>query len=315
MKRERDEDLAKLDHTNYFNEQENDQKQEQEQTILGVKTPLKIVAPMVDNSDLAFRLLVRRYGINMTYTEMLYSTTFAESKKYRKKMLYSQLSQLDRPLVVQFAGTDADTLLRAAKLAEPHVDAIDLNLGCPQRCAEKGGYGAFLPADRENLYHIVSTLANGLTKPLFCKIRLQDTLEETLEMVKGLEERGAKLITVHGRTKEQKGSRSGPCNWEAIREIKKTLSIPVVSNGGIQQYSDIDDCLNFTGCDGVMSADKLMDNPAVFANLEPNRVDILIEYLNICKENPPPGNGRSFVVLSSLISRTYPRTLLFTAER
>jgi tRNA-dihydrouridine synthase 1 len=286
MKRMRNEDTENIDHVNVG---QNVHNVNGLNGLLGLNGVVNVIAPMVDNSDLAFRLLARKYGVQLSWTEMLYSWTFATSSKYRSNMFKSQLSDVDRPLVIQFAGNDSDTMLKAAKLAEPFVDAIDINLGCPQTCARKGGYGSFLLEQREKLFGIIEKLTPNLTKPLFCKIRLLPNLEDTIQLALGLQERGVQLITVHGRTKEQKGKNCGPPDWESVREIKKALHIPVISNGGIRKFSDIQDCLLATGCDGVMSAEQIMDNPALFSGEEPRRIDLFIEYLHNCKDHPPPG--------------------------
>lgn len=96
-----------------------------------------VAAPMVGCSDLAFRLLVRRYGVDLTYTEMYHADRFVADAEYRHAVFESQLSPDDRPLVVQLGGNDVQTLVAAALLAQPHCDAVDLNLGCPQKRARE----------------------------------------------------------------------------------------------------------------------------------------------------------------------------------
>ncbi|CAE8729924.1 unnamed protein product, partial [Polarella glacialis] len=119
---------------------------------LGLKAPVRAMAPMVTQSDRAFRRLVRAHGCTLCYTEMLVAKEFAESGAYRQNALGDGVREDDHPLVVQFAaGLDHKDWLLAAALAaqEMGVDAIDVNLGCPQRRAREGGYGAWLAADVE----------------------------------------------------------------------------------------------------------------------------------------------------------------------
>eukprot|EP01124_Arcella_intermedia_P002806 TRINITY_DN11525_c0_g1_i2.p1 TRINITY_DN11525_c0_g1~~TRINITY_DN11525_c0_g1_i2.p1 ORF type:complete len:332 (+),score=60.73 TRINITY_DN11525_c0_g1_i2:1023-2018(+) len=253
-----------------------------------LKSPKYIMAPMVDGSDLAYRILGRRYGIQLTYTPMLYSKVFARSAKYRRKEL--AVSTEDRPLVVQFCGISKEEFLPAALIAQDYCDAIDINLGCPQTCAIQGGYGSALLEHPETVFEIVRNLSENLYVPVFCKMRILPSWEQTIAFAQGLEKSGCKLLAVHGRTKEQKGLKSGPCNWDIIKAIKDTLKIPVIANGGLVNFSDVQSCFEATGCDGVMSAESLLRNPAFFSGQPVDPVALVIEYLELCKQYPTTKN-------------------------
>jgi len=246
--------------------------------------PCMGVAPMVDASELPFRMLCRKYGATMAWTPMLHSRMFAEQKKYRKKNLTT--CPEDRPLAIQFCANDPDILLKAALLVQDQCDAIDINLGCPQNIAKRGNYGAFLGEQWDIVKSLVEKLAQNLSIPVICKIRILDTYERTLEYAKMIEDAGASILTVHGRTKEQKGHNQGLADLKLIAEIKRSLSIPVISNGNIRTYEEAMEALKFTGCDGVMAACGLLVNPALFSGKEVKPTQLASEYLDMCEKYP-----------------------------
>ena len=227
---------------------------------------------MVGGSELAFRLLARRHGADLAYTPMMKSELFISPKRTPRGIGQLEVHHADAPLVAHFSGNDPAMLLAAAKRAErcPGVCAIDLNLGCPQRSAHSGHFGAFLCAeqtDRLLVLRIVATLARQLTVPVFCKIRLLDEgVEETVAFAKQMEAAGCALLAVHGR---YRGSpmhrRDGPAHLDQVRAIKQALSIPVLTNGNVRSAQELIDSLVLTGCDGVMSAEAALDDPAIFA--------------------------------------------------
>ena len=122
-----------------------------------IGSPRTVLAPMVNQSELAFRMVARHYGAKLCFTPMLHSTLFASSEAYRLDN-FDACSQ-ERPLVTQFCGDDPATLLAAASLAQGECDAIDLNCGCPQAIARRGHYGAFLLEEPDLIVRIVATLA------------------------------------------------------------------------------------------------------------------------------------------------------------
>jgi tRNA-dihydrouridine synthase 1 len=133
---------------------------------------------------------------------------------------------------------------------------------------------------------MVETLAQNLKVPVTCKIRILPKESDTLNLVKAIEKAGCSLLTVHGRTKEQNKQKVGKCDWDIIKKIKQTVKIPVVANGGIYCYEDVVGCLEYTGVDGVMSSESLLENPALFSGKIYDLDDIALEYLEICKKYP-----------------------------
>ena len=222
---------------------------------------------MVGGSELAFRLLARRHGAQLCYTPMIHVDEFNQPGA-GTTLLERHVD--DCPVVAHFSGDDPQKLLDVAKKAESckGVVAIDLNLGCPQRSAQNGHFGAFLcgAEDRQLLLRIVSTLSRSLSVPFFCKIRLLDELDDTLEFAQQLQDAGCALLAVHGR---YRGSplrrRDGPAHHDQIALIKQRLSIPVISNGNVRNAAELVEALQLTAADGVMSAEGALDDPAIFA--------------------------------------------------
>lgn len=210
---------------------------------------------------------------------------FPLSSKYRAEaMQIPRDPSLDRPLTVQFCGHDPQLILKAAKLVENDCDAVDLNCGCPQNIAKRGFYGAFLLTHTQLLHDIVSTLHQHLKIPVTVKIRRLKTDEETIALVKMLQEAGAAMITIHGRSRFQLKDKVGTCDFDLIRLVKQNAKIPIFANGGIYNYADVERCLAYTGVDGVMSSEALLCNPAIFAGKRVDAIKMAREYMDIVHE-------------------------------
>lgn len=154
---------------------------------------------------------------------------------------------------------------------------------------------------------LVANLASNLTTPVSCKIRVFPKLEDTLAYARMLEEAGCSLLAVHGRTREQKSGKAVRADWDAIKAVKSALTIPVLANGNIRWLEDVYDCIEATGVDGVMSAESLLENPAIFSGHRmkpldartegasdmgnaslPNEPSLVLEYLELCEKYPAP---------------------------
>lgn len=264
--------------------------------------PKLIVAPMVDNSELPFRMLCRKYGAQAAYTPMLHSRIFSENEKYRGQEFTT--CREDRPLFVQFCANDPEVLLDAARRVEPFCDYVDINLGCPQRIARRGNYGAFLMDKLPLVKSLVQNLALKLNVPVSCKIRIFPDLQDTINYARMLEDAGCSLLAVHGRTRDEKDGKKFRADWSAIRAVKNAVRIPVLANGNIRHMDDVQNCLEETGADGVLSAESLLENPALFAGFRTpewvsdceensqdgklDQADLLVEYLKLCEKYPVP---------------------------
>lgn len=262
--------------------------------------PKLIVAPMVDNSELPFRMLCRKYGAEAAYTPMLHSRIFTETEKYRSQEFTT--CKEDRPLFVQFCANNSEILLEAARIVEPYCDYVDINLGCPQHIARRGNYGAFLMDNLPLIKSLVQKLALNLDVPVSCKIRIFPNLQDTINYAKMLEEAGCSLLAVHGRKRDEKDQKKLRADWDAIKAVKNAVKIPVLANGNIRHMDDVKSCLEATGADGVLSAESLLENPALFAGFmtakwgeegnnedgKLDQADLLVEYLKLCEQYPVP---------------------------
>ena len=275
-----------------------------------------VVAPMVDQSDLPFRLLCRRYGANLCFTPMIHTRLVVESPTYQQKFFSPRhWPTQDRPLIAQMYGSDPDIFLRAAQLVEPHVDGIDINCGCPQGIARRGNYGAFLLEQEEALLRLVKHLVKHLRVPLSVKVRLLprpdacnhpstmgdfDIPTASLELYEKLVDAGVHMLTIHGRTRKQKAELMGQADWDTIGKAVELYGdrIPILANGSIQDFHDVEECLRITKADGIMSSESLLEYPPIFYHIHQTpertvgRIQIAREYLELAKQYPPNQGGQ-----------------------
>ncbi|POW11643.1 hypothetical protein PSTT_05166 [Puccinia striiformis] len=186
-------------------------------------------------------MLSRLYGAELCYTPMIHSALFSDPKqvKYTHEQFDLQADEeghpaLDRPLIVQFCSNHPQTLLKAATSSV--VDGVDLNLGCPQGIAKKGKYGAFLMDHLDLISELIKNLDLNLEVPVTAKYRRFDDVEKTESYTQRLIEAGSQMISIHGRTREQKGQFTGLADWEMMRravECSHGRGIPILGNGNI----------------------------------------------------------------------------------
>ncbi|KIJ11169.1 hypothetical protein PAXINDRAFT_171866 [Paxillus involutus ATCC 200175] len=253
-----------------------------------------ISAPMVNQSDAPFRLLTRRYGATLTYTQMLDPHKLLNDHDYLEFHLRDLQSThpgwdpCARPVVVQLCGNDPETVVKAARQVQTYCDGIDLNLGCPQEHARDGHFGGYLlnKKDWPLVECIVSAMSHSLTVPSSAKIRLCPSAKTT-DFGHLLEHAGASWVTLHARHVSAKRRRQGAADLDAVRELKEALAVPVVSNGNVRAFSDIRNNVAYTRADGAMVGETLLGNPCLFSGSDiQDPVLISLEYLDICKLLP-----------------------------
>ncbi len=224
-----------------------------------------LLAPMADVTNLAFRLLCRQHGADLTYTEMISSDALINEN--RKSFLKGLSSSEDRPFGVQIVGSSPDKLRKAALFVENEYrpEIIDVNMGCPVQRITGTGCGSALLNSPKLVYEIISELTDALKTPVTAKIRILESDEKTLEIAHLIEKAGAFALTVHGRKAEQ--MYSGSSDFAVIRMVKSELSIPVIANGDIRDEESAESALDFTGCDGLMIGRAAMGNPFIFRRI------------------------------------------------
>jgi tRNA-dihydrouridine synthase len=317
-------------------EDNNEQRRsaEQKMTLLRDKV---VLAPMVRGSELAFRNIIRRYGIQHCYSPMLRASQVVNSFQIFKKGTYQEYKDsdflariqkyedgillftdiIDRKeagdLTIQLCGSCPDLLYKATCVvlevtssfaSNKTIHGIDLNLGCPQKCAEDGCFGAFLVERNPELAlecvaamrraiddHFQSTNnTNKQKKPrLSCKMRLLETNDTTIDFGKNLHSAGCEILALHCRRRGDKKHNGDP-DLLAGKNVVNALSIPVVINGSeVTCLQDIVTALETTRAHSIMIARAFLLNPRVFTQkIDTDPAFLAAEYLDACELNPPP---------------------------
>lgn len=223
-----------------------------------------ILAPLSGYTDQPFRNLCREMGAALTYTGLLSASGIIYGSKRTDSML--RFADDLPPLVCQIFGSDEDLIVEAARRVVDlgGIAALDFNMGCAEPKVADGGSGAAWLRDPARIGRLFARLTRALPLPVTGKIRLgwDDASRNYLEVARVLEDNGAALVAVHGRTAEQ--AYRGAADWDAIAEVKRALSIPVLASGDVKTPADIDRLLAHTGCDGVLIGRAAIGHPWIF---------------------------------------------------
>lgn len=210
-----------------------------------------ILAPMSGVTDMPFRQLVKEYGAGLVVSEMIASQEMIRASQKTQKMATKCDSEY--PMAVQLAGTDPAIMAEAAKMNEDRgADMIDINMGCPVKKIVKSYAGSALMRNEDLAGEIMQAVKNAVSVPVTVKMRLgwdEDSFNAPV-LAKMAQDIGLACVTVHGRTRNQ--MYGGTADWLAIKKVKDVLSIPLIANGDIQTFADVDQIFNQSGADGIM---------------------------------------------------------------
>ncbi|MEG3638175.1 tRNA dihydrouridine synthase DusB [Magnetococcus sp. PR-3] len=235
------------------------------QNLAGGRPPL-VLAPMAGVTDAPFRLIAKRYGADLTVSEMIASQAMV--RNVSKSLLIGTAHEAEHPLSVQIAGGDPEVMAQAARMnVDRGAEIIDINMGCPVKKIVKGQAGAALMRDEPLVARILAAVVEAVPVPVTLKIRLgwDKSNLNGARIGQIAQEQGVRMLTVHGRTRVQ--MYRGHADWDEIAQIKQALTIPVIGNGDIHTPQEAKEKWQQSGVDGLMIGRAIMGRPWLFTQI------------------------------------------------
>jgi len=241
--------------------------------------PAYILAPLAGFTDLPFRSVVKKFGADLTVSEMISSNALAHGSQKTLHML--KKSPIEDPYSVQISANDPEMARRAVEILNEQegIDIIDLNCGCPVPKVFGHGSGSALLDDLPRLKAILKSIKETSNKSMnSAKIRLGVNDKNHVNIAKSIQDTGVDYIAVHGRTRA--GKYKAPVDYDAIKEIKEAVSIPVIANGDIDSFDKAKWVLEHTGADGVMIGRGAVGAPWIFHQLKTghSEIDMMLKH-------------------------------------
>ena len=259
--------------------------------------PPVVLAPMAGVTNHAFRLICRRFGAGLVWTDMI--SSYGIRYRNPKTLDMFDWTPEERPVVVQIFGADPRVMATAAELVEAAgADIVDINVGCPVPKVRKTGAGAGLMEDLESARKVMAAVVRAVSIPVTVKTRkgLDERTVTAVEVARIARDVGISAAAIHGRTAAQ--GYSGNADWGIIADAKRAVDIPVIGNGDVKSPEDAKRMLDETGCDAVMIGRASLGNPWLFRRTthyletgellpEPayaERIDVAREHLRLMVE-------------------------------